>query len=387
VQDPASRRQAPAVTRRTQLIWWGVAVLVAAALLWSVGGALAPYFTAAVLAYLLTPIVDRMERLGLGRVLPSLLVVGVVVVVLVGVVVAGVPLIYQQAEAFVMALPDYIETILEWLDEQAPAAVTDGAMTRDALTAAEEAVQEHGATVVAGLLAQTLRIIDVVVFLVILPIVTFFLILSWHEMIAAIDGLLPRRQAATIRRIARDMDAVLGGFVRGQFIVALIMTVYYSAALTATGLSYALAVGVVAGIGTLVPIVGATVGAVLAIGIALFQFWGEWGAILLVAGVYFGGQLVESNIITPRLVGQHVNLHPVWLLLAFSVFATLFGFVGILVAVPVAAVLGVLVRFAVERYRESDLHAGVPEEDPVLDVHGRPVIDPAGQPLKLRDRP
>jgi predicted PurR-regulated permease PerM len=387
VQDPATRRQAPAVTRRTQLIWWGVAVVVAAALLWSVGGALAPYFTAAVLAYLLTPIVDRMERLGLGRVLPSLLVVGVVVVVLVGVVVAGVPLIYQQAEAFVMALPDYIETILEWLDEQAPAAVADGAMTRDALTAAEEAVQEHGAAVVAGLLAQTLRIIDVVVFLVILPIVTFLLILSWHEMIAAIDGLLPRRQAATIRRIARDMDAVLGGFVRGQFIVALIMTVYYSAALTATGLSYALAVGVVAGIGTLVPIVGATVGAVLAIGIALFQFWGAWGAILLVAGVYFGGQLVESNIITPRLVGQHVNLHPVWLLLAFSVFATLFGFVGILVAVPVAAVLGVLVRFAVERYRESDLHAGVPEEDPVLDVHGRPVIDPAGQPLKLRDRP
>jgi predicted PurR-regulated permease PerM len=375
------------MTRRTQLIWWGLAVVVTVALLWLIGGALAPYITAAVLAYLLTPLVDRMERAGLGRMLPALLVVGVVVIVLIGIVVAGVPLIYQQAEAFVMALPDYIESVLEWLDEGAPGPISEQGMARDALTAAEDAVQEHGAAVVAGLLAQTLRIIDVVVFLIILPIVTFFLMLSWHEMVATVDGLLPRRQAATIRRLARDMDTVLGGFVRGQFIVAMMMTVYYSAALTATGLPYALAVGVVAGIGTLVPIVGATVGAVLAIGIALFQFWGEWGAILLVAGVYFGGQLVESNIITPRLVGRHVNLHPVWLLLAFSVFATLFGFIGILVAVPVAALLGVLVRFAIEQYRESDLHAGVPEEEPVLDREGRPIIDPGGQPLKLRDRP
>jgi predicted PurR-regulated permease PerM len=374
------------LTRRAQLIWWGVAVVVALATLWLVGGALAPYITAAVLAYLLTPIVDRLERLGLGRMLPALLVVGVVVIVLVAIVVAGVPLIYQQAEAFVMALPAYIEAVLAWFDEGAPGALADQAVARDALTAAEEAVQEHGPAVVAGLLAQTLRIFDVVVFLIILPIVTFFLLLGWHEMIATIDGLLPRRQAATIRRLAHDMDAVLGGFVRGQFIVALTMTVYYSTALTAAGLSYALAVGVVAGIGTLVPIVGATVGAVLAIGIALFQFWGEWEAILLVAGVYFGGQLVEGNIITPRLVGHHVRLHPVWLLLAFSVFATLFGFIGILIAVPVAAVLRVLVRFAVERYRESDLHAGVPEEEPVLDVHGQPIIDPAGQPLRLRDR-
>jgi predicted PurR-regulated permease PerM len=166
---------------------------------------------------------------------------------------------------------------------------------------------------------------------------------------------------------------VLGGFVRGQFIVALMMTVYYSAALTWAGLSYALAVGVVAGIGTLVPIVGATVGAILAIGIAIFQFWGDVGAIALVAGVYFGGQLVESNIITPRLVGRHVKLHPVWLLLAFSVFATLFGFIGIIVAVPVAAVMGVLVRFAIDQYIGSDLHAGVPEEKPVLDAQGRPI--------------
>ncbi len=374
------------MTRRAQLIWWGVAVVLALAALWLVGGALAPYITAAVLAYLLTPVVDRLERLGLGRVLPSLLVVGLVVIVLVTVVVVGVPLIYQQAEAFVMMLPVYIEAVLAWVDASAPATLADQAMARDALTAAEEAVREHGPAVVAGLLAQTLRIFDVVIFLIILPIVTFFLLASWHEMIATVDGLLPRRQAAAIRRLARDMDTVLGGFVRGQFIVALMMTVYYSAGLTATGLSYALAVGVVAGIGTLVPIVGATVGALLAVGIALFQFWGDWGAILLVAGVYFGGQLIESNIITPRLVGHHVNLHPVWLLLAFSVFATLFGLIGVLVAVPVAAVLGVLVRFAVERYRASDLQAGVPEEEePVPEIHGQPVVGP-GQPRKLRDR-
>src|SRR5690606_33353109 len=231
----------------------------------------------------------------------------------------------RQAEEFAADLPNHIDAVIIWIENQAPDLV--GNLIGESLAAGETALREHGVEVARGLLAQTARIVDFFVFIVILPIVTFFLILGWHEMVRTIDELLPRRQAPTIRRILSDMDDVLGGFVRGQFVVALIMTVYYGGALTAVGLSYGLAVGAVAGIGTLVPIVGATVGAVLAIGIALFQFWGEWGQILLVAAVYFGGQLVEGNVITPRLVGPYVKLHPVWLLLAFSVFASLFGFV------------------------------------------------------------
>ncbi len=359
------------MTRRAQLIWWSVAAVAMLALLWLLGGALAPYITAAVLAYLLAPLADWMERAGIGRTLASLLIVGFAVVVLLGMIGAAIPLAIRQAEEFAADLPDYIDRVVAWLEMQAPN--LGGNLIGESLAAGEAALREHGVEVAGGLLARTARIVDFFIFIVILPIVTFFLILSWHDMVRAIDELLPRRQAPTIRRILRDMDEVLGGFVRGQFIVALVMAVYYGVALTTVGLSYSIAVGAVAGIGTLIPIIGATVGAVLAIGIALFQFWGEWGQIALVAVVYFGGQLVEGNVITPRLVGPHVKLHPVWLLLALSVFAALFGFIGVLVAVPVAALIGVLVRFGVEQYRGSDLHAGVPEEKPIVDAAGRPV--------------
>src|SRR5690606_8945541 len=280
------------MTRRAQLVWWGFVAAVVLALLWLLGGALAPYITGAVLAYLLVPLADRMQRAGIPRTLASLLIVGFAVIVLLGLVGAAIPLTLRQAEEFAADLPNHIDAVIIWIENQAPDLV--GNLIGESLAAGETALREHGVEVARGLLAQTARIVDFFVFIVILPIVTFFLILGWHEMVRTIDELLPRRQAPTIRRILCDMDGVLGGFVRGQFVVALIMTVYYGGALTAVGLSYGLAVGAVAGIGTLVPIVGATVGAVLAIGIALFQFWGEWGQILLVAAVYFGGQLVEG---------------------------------------------------------------------------------------------
>jgi predicted PurR-regulated permease PerM len=350
------------MARRALAIWWIIALVVTVGLFWAVGGALAPYIVAGVFAYLLHPLVDHLERWGAHRGLASLLIVTLLVLILIGLILAAVPLIAGQLDAFIGSLPDYLEATQDWLASQAPGLMGDQRFLRDTLEAGEETLREHGVTLVAGLVASTARIVDVAIFLVLAPIVTFFLLLQWHAVVAWVDRLLPRAQAPTIRALATDIDGVLGGFVRGQFIVALIMTVYYSGALTLAGLNYAIAVGVVAGIGTLIPIVGATVGAVLAIGIALVQFWGDWYAIGLVAAVYFGGQLVEGNIITPRLVGRHVKLHPVWLLLAFSVFATLFGFLGVLVAVPVAAVAGVLVRFAIGCYIGSRLHSGVPDQ-------------------------
>lgn len=340
------------------MIWWVGGALAFGLLLWWIGGALAPFVFAAVLAYLLDPLADRLERLGLGRITASLLIVGLSVLVLLGAVLAAIPPLVTQAGAFIEDLPRLIGRFERWITEEAPVLAGSPELIGDALEGAEETIREEGMTVLAGFLASTARVVDVLIFLAIAPIVAFFLLVEWDRIVARVDGWLPRDQAPVIRRLAGEIDAVLAGFIRGQVTVAAIMTVYYAAALTFAGLPYGFVVGLVAGIGTIVPFVGATIGAVLALGIALAAFWGDWLAIALVAGLYFGGQLVESNLLTPKLVGRHVGLHPVWLILAFAVFGSLFGFVGVLIAAPLAAVAGVLVRFALERYLESPLYRG-----------------------------
>jgi predicted PurR-regulated permease PerM len=177
-------------------------------------------------------------------------------------------------------------------------------------------------------------------------------------MIARVDDLLPRDHAPTIRALARDSDATLSAFIRGQALVCLILGAWYALALMAVGLNFGLVVGAIAGALTFIPYVGALVGGVLAIGLALFQFWGDWIWVVVVWAIFQSGQFVEGNFLTPKLVGDRVGVHPVWLLFALSAFGALFGFVGVLVAVPVAAVIGVVVRFAIAKYKHSRLYQG-----------------------------
>jgi predicted PurR-regulated permease PerM len=182
-------------------------------------------------------------------------------------------------------------------------------------------------------------------------------------MIARIADMLPREHAPVIRYLAREIDKTMAGFIRGMGTVCLILGTYYAVALMVVGLQFGLVVGAIAGLVTFIPYVGALVGGVLAIGLALFQFWGDWVSIGLVAGIFVVGQIVEGNFLTPKLVGSSVGLHPVWLIFALSVFGALFGFVGMLVAVPVAAAIGVLIRFAVGHYKDSQLYRGTPDSD------------------------
>jgi predicted PurR-regulated permease PerM len=209
-----------------------------------------------------------------------------------------------------------------------------------------------------------MSLVNVIVLIVIVPVVTFYLLLDWDRMVARIDALLPRDHAPTIRHLASEIDHTLSSFVRGQGVVCLILGTYYAIALALVGLQFGLVVGFVAGALTFIPYVGALVGGVLAIGLALFQFWGDWWWIVAVWAIFQSGQFVEGNILTPNLVGSSVGLHPVWLIFALSAFGALFGFVGLLVAVPVAAIIGVLVRFALGRYKESLLYTGVAGREP-----------------------
>ena len=182
-------------------------------------------------------------------------------------------------------------------------------------------------------------------------------------MVAEIDSLLPRDHAPVIRQLAKDVDKTLASFVRGMGTVCLVLGTYYAVALMVVGLQFGLVVGFIAGLVTFIPYLGALIGGALAIGLALFQFWGDWLHIGLVALIFMIGQMVEGNILTPKLVGKSVGLHPVWLLLALSIFGALFGFVGMLVAVPVAAAIGVLARFATGQYMSSKLYRGLSEKE------------------------
>jgi predicted PurR-regulated permease PerM len=193
--------------------------------------------------------------------------------------------------------------------------------------------------------------------------VAFYLLLDWDNMVARIDAWVPRDHKDVVRSLARDIDRVLAGFVRGQVSVCLILGTFYAVSLMIAGLQFGLIVGAIAGLVTFIPYVGALIGGMLAIGLALFQFWGDWMQIGLIAAIFAVGQFMEGNVITPRLVGKSVGLHPVWLLFALSAFGTLFGFAGMLVAVPVAAAIGVLARFGIAQYQRSVLYQGLGRED------------------------
>jgi len=191
--------------------------------------------------------------------------------------------------------------------------------------------------------------------LFITPVVAFFLLRDWDRILARIDSWLPRRHAPVIRAQAAKVDETLSGFVRGQGTVCLLLGVFYAIALALVGLDFGLVIGVLIGLISFVPYAGAMIGAVLSIGLAAVQF-GDWTHVLIIAGIFVFGQAVEGNVLTPKLVGDRVNLHPVWVIFALLAFGSLFGFVGVLLAVPIAAILGVLVRFALERYLASPLY-------------------------------
>jgi predicted PurR-regulated permease PerM len=193
---------------------------------------------------------------------------------------------------------------------------------------------------------------------VIVPVVAVYMLLDWDKLVARIDELLPRDHAPQIRLLAQQVDATLASFIRGQGTVCLILGAFYGVALMVAGLNFGLVVGVFAGLISFIPYVGSLVGGALAIGLALFQFWGDWVWVGVVAGIFAFGQFVEGNILSPKLVGESVGLHPVTLIFALTVFGSLFGFVGLLVAVPVSAMLGVFARFGLSRYREGLLYKG-----------------------------
>ena len=365
---------------KTQVVWWltGFAVFLLA--LYVLRSMLLPFVVGCALAYLLDPLADRLERAGLSRVLATATIAVAAFMVVVVAFLMVVPALAGQLAEFIGFVPQlgrnlqaFInETIIPWVTEHAPGLVrfipeiswdgvvqaisSIGTLASVGTIATAAGGQVGGA--VNTITATAMGAFNVLLLLIVIPVVMIYMLADWDRVIKRVDDLLPRDHAETIRTLAREIEQVLSGFVRGQLMVCAILAAFYSVTLSIVGLQFGFMIGCIAGLLSFIPFVGAVGGGVLAIGIAVFQYFSEPWWIAIVAGIFFLGQIVESNFITPRLVGSSVRLHPVWLLFGLSAFGTLFGFVGLLIAVPTAAAIGVLLRFAVGKYLESRLYKG-----------------------------
>lgn len=344
---------------REQMKYWGIAAAVLFGLLYALGDQLLPFFLGAAIAYFLDPIADWLERHGCSRGLATGLITIAAMIIFVVVTLLVVPTLIQQSVQLFNTAPKLARDLGTFLTEKFPSLLDEGSTLRQSLNSLGQTVSDRGGQLLNSALTSAASLINVVVLFVIVPVVAVYLLLDWDRMIEKVDGLLPRDHAPVIRQLATEIDATLSSFIRGMGTVCLILGTYYAIALMLVGLQFGLVVGFVAGLLTFIPYVGAIVGGALAIGLALFQFWGEWVWIGAVAGIFMIGQVAEGNVLTPKLVGSSVGLHPVWLILALSVFGALFGFVGMLVAVPMAAALGVFVRFAIDQYQDSLLYRGI----------------------------
>lgn len=347
----------------TQAKYWGIAAAVFLVLLWFLGDQILPFVLGGAIAYFLDPIADRLERMGASRAVAVAVITLAALLIFAIMALLVIPTLVQQAVNLFNVAPQVFKNLQTFLTERFPEIVDNESVLRQSLQSVGDTIQSKGGQLLESVLTSAASVINVVVLLVIVPVVAFYLLYDWDRMVAEVDSLLPRDHAPVIRRLAREIDATLASFIRGMGTVCLVLGTYYAVALMLVGLQFGLVVGAVAGLITFIPYVGALVGGALAIGLALFQFWGDWISIGLVAGIFMLGQVIEGNILTPKLVGDSVGLHPVWLIFALSVFGALFGFVGMLVAVPVAAAIGVLARFAISQYKDSRLYRGLAEED------------------------
>jgi predicted PurR-regulated permease PerM len=346
---------------RTQLMFWMAALAVFVVVLWLLSEILLPFVAGMALAYFLDPSVKRLQQARVNRTLATLLVISLFVIAFLLLIILFIPILGAQLTAFIENIPSYVARIQALITDPSRPWLRRmiGQGFRDA-DVGDLVSQGAGylATFLRSLWSGGQALISIFSLLVVTPVVAFYILHDWDRMLATIDNWVPLPHRETVRGLAREIDAAIAGFVRGQTGVCLLLGSFYAVALSLTGLSFGLLIGLASGLISFIPFVGSMTGLVLSVGVAIAQFWPDWTWILVVAGIFFVGQFLEGYVLQPKLVGESVGLHPVWLMFALFAFGYLFGFVGMLLAVPLAAAVGVLTRFALRQYLASPLYTG-----------------------------
>ena len=362
---------------RQQMGFWLGALAIAVLFLYLFSGVLLPFLLGLIIGYLLDPIAGRLERAGLSRLGATLVILVAFSLAVAAILVVAAPVLARQTASFIDALPGLLTKLqalasakgAEWSDRLG-AGVLERLGLGDAhspgdLQASIGDFAKEGAQWMLGVLKSLWSggraLAGLLSLLVVTPVVAFYILLDWDKMVVRIDSWIPIASRPTIRELARDMDRAIAGFLRGQSLVCLFLGLWYGVGLSVIGLNYGFLIGISAGVLSFIPYVGSLTALVLSAIIAIVQGWPSWSLFLMAMAVVGVGQFLEGNILTPRLVGASVGLHPVWLMFALFAFGSLFGFTGLILAVPIAAAIGVLCRFALRRYLESPLYRGQTE--------------------------
>jgi predicted PurR-regulated permease PerM len=319
---------------------------------------LLPFLVGMAAAYLLDPAADRLQRWHLGRTTATVVISGAFFVALVLVLLLLLPAVATQAAELARELPNYLEGLRDRLLPR-----LSGVLSRISLDlSAEGLLREYWSeamnvliNAITGLLRSGVALLNIVSLLFVTPVVTFYMLRDWDRMITRVQASVPPDYLPTVRRLGQEVDEVLAGFIRGQGMVCLFLALFYALGLWLVGLRYGLIIGLLTGLFSFIPYIGMAIGMCVGLAVAAFQFQ-DLLMIGLVAGVFALGQFIEGNLISPRIVGDRIHLHPVWIIFAVLAGTVLFGFLGTLIAVPVAGVIGVLVRFGLRQYHASRLY-------------------------------
>jgi predicted PurR-regulated permease PerM len=357
-----------------QVIFWGLLLGALGYALHVLGSTVAPFAAGIALGYLLDPIVGKMEKLGLNRLGAALIILVVFVATFALALIVVAPVLGNQLIAFAQKLPGYVVRLLSLALDEGAALIdkylgswinTLGLSEQFSSAQIQKSIGDfvgQGAqwlvNAMRSLVSGGAAVFSFFSLLIITPVVAFYMLIDWNRMIAEIDSWLPLDHRDQLRRIAREIDQALSGFIRGQSLVCLFLGLWYGVGLTLIGLDFGFLIGVIAGLLSFVPYVGSLIALILSIGVSLVQGWPSLKLFFMALGVVVAGQFLEGNVISPKLVGESVGLHPVWLMFALLAFGQLFGFVGLVVAVPAAAAIGVIVRHLIRLYLASPFYLG-----------------------------
>jgi predicted PurR-regulated permease PerM len=365
------------MTLQRQAGFWAAALFALIAALWLLSDILLPFLAGIVLAYFLDPVADALERMGMQRWVAALFILICSILIFALALLLVLPILGDQIANFVVKVPSYVAALVRLFNELAPQWIKDfltrsGTDVPASLSDIAGRVAGWLGTIIASVWTGGLALVNILSLMTVTPIVAYYLLNDWDRMVAKVDGWLPRQHADAIRQIARDIDQAMAGFIRGQGTVCLVLGLFYALALSLAGLNFGLLIGLAAGLLSFIPFVGAIIGGVAAVGTGLVQFWPDWIQVLTIVAIFAAGQFIEGNFLSPRLVGHRIGLHPVWLMFALFAFGYLFGFVGLLLAVPLAAAVGVLVRFGLAQYLKSPVYLGAPTAIPEAKPRRRP---------------
>ncbi len=356
---PSNERQ----SNERHIIGWLVALAVLVLAVGLLRSALLPFIIGLAIAYMLNPMADWLHDRGMNRNVASLLIVALFSVLALLAILILVPWIAAELRDLALNLPRYIEQSRQMIEDAAVRwlgreAATVRAKIDQGLSELSQQWTAAASTVILSLLNGGKAIVDLASVVLITPVVAFYMLSDWPRMVASIDSWLPRDHAVTIRRLSHEVNGVLAGFARGQATVCLVLAAVYAVGLSWAGIKSGVLIGLVTGLMSFIPFVAFAVGLIIAAVVAIAESWPNWVPLAKVGGVFALGQVLESAVLSPRIVAGHIKLHPVWIILALFVFGYLFGFVGLLVAVPTAAAIGVLTRFGLQEYLKSPLYRG-----------------------------